>query len=144
MLAAVLGNRSGVGSVVGVLVIGVVVNTALPVLERLAVPGATAWVMMAASIAVLCFGIAATIASGLGPGPVEAVMVALLQRRVALLPVRFGLDGACLFLGVVLGGSAGAGTVVFLFSAGFALQILTPYTERLAGTGKNAGVVSSV
>ncbi|HIM66545.1 MAG TPA: hypothetical protein EYM46_08290 [Acidimicrobiia bacterium] len=63
----------------------------------------------------------------LGPGPRDGLMTALDRRGVTLWKARFGIEAVALSSGVLLGGTAGWGTVWFLVSIGPAVQFFLRY-----------------
>jgi uncharacterized membrane protein YczE len=119
--------RPGVGTLLNVVVIGVVIDLLLaspllqdldsqPVLLRL---GATLL-----GIAAVAAGSALYLGAHLGPGPRDGLMVAIHVRtgwRVGT--ARAVLECVVLVLGVLLGGPVGIGTVLFALGIGPAVQV---------------------
>lgn len=113
-----LRERPGVGTVLNVVVIGVVVDLTLLVLTT---PDALALRIAMMLAGPLLFGIGSGlyIGSGLGPGPRDGLMTGLARRtgrRVG--GIRTGLEISVLATGWLLGGTVGAGTVVFALGIG--------------------------
>jgi uncharacterized membrane protein YczE len=138
LLASVLGRTPGIGAVLGIAVVGAVLAVLVPLFSSLAGPAQ----LLAAplGLASLLLGVSLGVASRIGPGPVELVHLALTQRGLPFLPVRFALDASCLALGLVLGGPAGPATAVFLLTAPAALRRLAPLTNRLVHPPSTAPV----
>lgn len=108
-----LRERPGVGTVLNVLVIGSTIDLTLLWLDT---PGS-----LGARVAYLVLGIwlwgpgsGLYIGAGLGPGPRDGLMTGLARRGLPVGRVRFGIEAAVLVSGVLLGGTAGIGTVVFV------------------------------
>ena len=120
------GVRPGIGTLVNVVLIGTVVDVLLasPLLTDL---GDGPLVLRLAAtllgIAVVAVGSALYLGAHLGPGPRDALMVAIVRRtgwRVG--PSRAALECGVLVLGVLLGGPVGIGTVLFALGIGPAVQ----------------------
>jgi len=119
--------RPGIGTLLNVVVIGVVLDVLLatplladldqqPVLLRLAA--------VVLGIATVAAGSALYIGAHLGPGPRDGLMIALHTRtgwRVGT--CRALLEGVVLVLGALLGGPVGVGTVMFAAGIGPAVQV---------------------
>jgi len=117
--------RPGLGTVLNVVMIGVVVDLVLPHLpepDRL-LPRAA---LLAAGIAVLAVGSALYIGAGLGPGPRDGLMTGLARRGLSIGFARTSVEVIVLIVGIALGGSAGIGTAVFAFGIGPMVQVLMP------------------
>lgn len=117
---AALGGRLGVGSLLAVVLVGPMLGVALDVLPDLDAM-APRLVLYAGGFVVLVVGVALVIVPELGAGPAELLMLAIHQRGLALVPVRTGIELACVAAGWALGGQVGAGTVVFALLVGPAL-----------------------
>ena len=110
-------ERWGIGTVLNVLVIGLVVDGTLAVVDA---PTA-----MWARVAFLVLGIFAFgpgsglyIGAGLGPGPRDGLMTGLARRGRSVRVVRTGIELTALAVGAALGGSVGIGTVAFALTVG--------------------------
>ncbi len=121
------GVRPGVGTLVNVVLIGTVVDVLLasPLLAGLGDgPLAVRLAATLLGIAVVAVGSALYLGAHLGPGPRDALMVAIVQRtgwRVG--PSRAALECGVLVVGVLLGGPVGVGTVLFALGIGPAVQV---------------------
>jgi uncharacterized membrane protein YczE len=107
-----LRQRPGLGTICNVLVIGPVINLALPLMPRS--PG------LAAGVAILVGGVVlngiatgAYIGAGLGPGPRDGLMTGYAARGHSIRVVRSGLEVTVLAVGFLLGGTVGIGTLVY-------------------------------
>lgn len=112
LVAASLGQRARVTTVVFVLANGLAVDAAAQLLNP-----PDAWglriAMLGGGIASIAVGINLVVHSGLTGGSFELLMRAGQQRGVSPERVRLGLEVAVLATGIALGGSFGAGTVIF-------------------------------
>lgn len=119
--------RPGVGTLLNVVVIGLVLDVLLatPLLEGLdRQPLALRLVVVVLGIASVAAGSALYLGAHLGPGPRDGLMIALHTRagwRVGT--CRAILEGAVLVLGALLGGPIGVGTVMFAAGIGPAVQV---------------------
>jgi uncharacterized membrane protein YczE len=142
-----LRERPGLGSVLNVLLIGVVLDLTLLWLdtpESLVLRA----VMMLAGPLLFGIGTGLYIGAGLGPGPRDGVMTGLARRGLPVAGVRTAIELTALGGGWLLGGTAGAGTLVFAFGVGpvvhWALPRLTvaelpPAEEALIDDGLVTG-----
>jgi uncharacterized membrane protein YczE len=126
-LVATAGIRPGIGTVLNVVTIGLMLNLllALPLLDGVA-DAAVGWrvAVLLLGIVVFAFGCAMYVGAHLGPGPRDGLMVAVHVRgRVSIGVARAMSESAGLAVGWVLGGPVGAGTVVFVVSAGPAVSL---------------------
>lgn len=126
-----LRQRPGIGTISNVVIVGLVVNAALPLL-----PQPKALVIRAAF---LCVGILANgvatglyIGAGLGPGPRDGLMTGLAKRGWPIRRVRTMIELAVLAGGWLLGGTVGVGTLLYAVSIGPLAHVLIP---RLTVTG---------
>jgi len=112
-----LRERPGLGTLLNVLLIGLVVDATLAVVGEQDA--------MAVRVALLLVGAYAFgpgsglyIGAGLGPGPRDGLMTGLARRGHSVRAVRTGIELAVLAVGALLGGSIGAGTVLFALTIG--------------------------
>lgn len=120
-----LGERPGFGTLSNVVVVGVAIDATIA-----AVPDP---IMMAARVGYLVAGVVlAAVATGLyvgagfGPGPRDGLMTGLARRGLSIRAARTGIEVAALVVGVLLGGSFGAGTVLFAVTIGPLVQFFLP------------------
>jgi uncharacterized membrane protein YczE len=112
-----LRERPGLGTVLNVLLIGIVLDLTLLVLdtpERLVLRAA----MMLTGPLIFGIGTALYIGAGLGPGPRDGVMTGFARRGLPIAVVRTAIELTALGGGWLLGGTAGFGTIVFAFGVG--------------------------
>lgn len=120
-----LRERPGLGTVLNVLVIGIVIDLTLLVLDT---PQALwlRWVMMAAGPVLFGVGSGFYIGTGLGSGPRDGIMTGLARRGLPVGWVRGGLELTVLALGWLLGGTVGVGTVWFAVAIGPIVHVALP------------------
>lgn len=118
-----LRERPGLGTLLNVLVIGIVIDLTLLVLhtpESLLLRT----VMMGAGPVLFGIGSGFYIGAGLGPGPRDGLMTGLARHTGARVGrVRTGLEVTVLLAGWLLGGTVGVGTVVFALGIGPVVQL---------------------
>jgi len=120
-----LHQRPGIGTVSNVIVVGLAVDAALDV-----VPTPSA---MAVRVAFLAVGIVANgvatglyIGADLGPGPRDGLMTGLAARGQSIRVVRTAIELTVLGAGWLLGGSVGAGTVLYALAIGPLVHYFMP------------------
>ncbi len=129
-----LGERIGLGTVLNVLVIGLVIDATMLVV---AVPDAMAarWAFLLVGVVLVGAGSGWYIGAGLGPGPRDGIMTGLARRGWNVGAVRVGIEVTVLLLGILLGGTAGIGTVVFAVAIGPLVAFFLPrLSAREPGT----------
>ncbi|MCW2585676.1 MAG: hypothetical protein JWN55_1192 [Frankiales bacterium] len=127
LLALAVGVPAGIGTVLNVLVIGVVIDLLLgaALLDGLADQAvAVRLVGTVGGIAAVAAGSALYLGAHLGPGPRDGLMVALVQRTGWSVGIcRALLELTVLVAGVALGGPVGLGTLAFAVGIGPAVQL---------------------
>ncbi|MEO6317185.1 MAG: hypothetical protein ABIP36_00225 [Acidimicrobiales bacterium] len=110
-------ERWGLGTVLNVLVIGVVVDVTLALVDA---PGAMWQRVSFLVVGIYLFGPGSGlyIGAGLGPGPRDGLMTGLARRGRSVRVARTGIELTALAVGAALGGSVGAGTVAFALTVG--------------------------
>ena len=113
-----LRERVGPGTVLNVILIGLVLDWLAPV-----TPDPTfwpwQWAQFGAGLLLLGFATGAYVSAGMGAGPRDGLMLGL--SRVTGWPagrIRTGVELLVLLLGALLGGPAGAGTLAFALAVG--------------------------
>lgn len=113
-----LRERVGPGTVLNVIVIGLVLDWLAPV-----TPDPTfwpwQWAQFGAGLLLLGLATGAYVSAGMGAGPRDSLMLGL--SRVTGWPagrIRTGVELLVLLLGALLGGPAGAGTLAFALAVG--------------------------
>ena len=121
-----LGERPGIGTLANALVIGLVTDatlTVLPAIDDLF--GRIA--LMVAGVVLNGLSSAIYIGAQLGRGPRDGLMTGLARRTGwSLRLVRTGLELTVLAAGMLLGGMAGIGTLVFALAIGPLTQYFLP------------------
>lgn len=120
-----LGETMGLGTILNAVVIGVVVDIALPLLpepELIVVRTA----MMIGGVVVIAIGSGLYIGAGLGPGPRDGLMTGFAKRGISIRFARTAIEIVVLVVGVLLGGAIGVGTAVFAIGIGPLVQVFLP------------------
>lgn len=132
-LAWALGRRPRIATVLGSVIVGFSINGGLALL-----PDPTALApriaLLAIGLGVIWAGITGVVATDVGAGPLELVMLAFMDRGMSIRWVRWGIELTLLLLGLALGGAAGVGTVIFAFGTGPVLALTLPWASRRLGT----------
>jgi uncharacterized membrane protein YczE len=125
-----LRNRPGVGTVANVVVIAVTVDWALSVLPTpTSLPVRIA--MMAGAVVLNAFSTVLYVGAGLGPGPRDGLMTGLVVRTgLSVRLVRTSIEATVLAVGWLLGGTVGAGTLLYAFGIGPLVQLFLRLTPR--------------
>ena len=121
VVALPLGARVGIATFINVVLVGLVVDgtlALLPEVDRLAFR----WALLLGGVACGGLGTALYLVPGLGAGPRDGLMTALAARGPSVRLVRTGIELTALALGILLGGSVGAGTVVWALAVGPVVQ----------------------
>jgi uncharacterized protein len=150
-VAAVAGVRPGPGTLVNMVAIGAFADAMLATgigrdLDAQWLPVRLAAV--AAGVGLVALGSALYIGAGLGSGPRDSLMLMLSARtglRIGV--VRALIEATVLGIGVLLGGAAGIGTVLFAFGIGPAVEAtfrLLRVQPRLEPGREGAGAEAAV
>jgi uncharacterized membrane protein YczE len=120
-----LRERFGLGTVLNVILIGVVIDV---ILIWLTTPASDVlrWTYQLGGIVAIGIGSGYYIGAGLGPGPRDGLMTALARRGWPIAVVRTGIELSVLIGGWLLGGTVGVGTVLFALGIGPLIQIFLP------------------
>lgn len=120
-----LRERPGVGTILNVVVIGVVVDLTLLVLTT---PSSLALraVMMAAGPVLFGVGSGFYIGAGLGAGPRDGIMTGLARLGMPVGIARAAIELTVLVIGWLLGGTVGLGTVLFAVTIGPIVHVSLP------------------
>ncbi len=140
---ALAGVRPGPGTLVNMVLIGIFSDAMLATgigadLGARGLPMRLAAVVV--GVLLVALGSALYIGAGLGSGPRDSLMLAIAARtglRVGV--VRAIIETSVLIIGVLLGGAAGIGTILFAFGIGPAVEVafrlLSPVTVGVDGDG---------
>lgn len=120
-----LRERFGLGTVLNVILIGIVIDVTL---LWLTTPDAVPlrWTYLIGGIVAIGVGSGFYIGAGLGPGPRDGLMTALARRGWPIAAVRTGIELTALAGGWLLGGTVGVGTILFAFGIGPLIQVFLP------------------
>ena len=136
-----LRQRPGVGTISNAILVGVFVDLALGALPHLHGIGPRV-AFLAAGVGLNGVATGLYIGAGLGPGPRDGLMTGLAARGVSLRAGRTSIEVSVLAAGWLLGGSVGAGTVLYALSIGALVQVLLPRLSASAGTQDGDGGVA--
>jgi uncharacterized membrane protein YczE len=130
-----LRQRPGFGTISNVVVVGLVVNVALGVIPS---PGPLAprVAMLAAAILVNGVATGCYIGAGLGTGARDGIMTGIAARGHAIRSVRIVIEISVLGIGVILGGSVGAGTLAYALAIGPLVHFFLPRLTLPAHAGR--------
>lgn len=120
-----LRERIGIGTLLNALLIGAVMDLSLIWLETPAVT-TVRWVYLVGGVVIVGIGSGYYIGAGLGPGPRDGLMTGLAKRGWPIGLARLGIELTALLGGWLLGGTIGAGTVLFAFGIGPLVHVLLP------------------
>ena len=121
------------GTLIGTVLVGQVVNIVLPLMPE---PELMLWrvVMMVVGMALLYFAISVGVATTLGTGPMELLMLGLNDKGLSMQVGRWGIEGVVVTAGILLGGQIGIGTILFVILTGPVLARTLPPMVRFMGT----------
>ncbi|MDQ0377789.1 membrane protein YczE [Amycolatopsis thermophila] len=120
-------QRPGVGTVLNVLVVSVTVDLVRAVLPE---QHALGWrlTLMLGGVALNAVATASYVGARLGPGPRDGLMTGLAARNTwSVRVVRTAIELTVLVAGWFLGGTVGAGTVIYAVAIGPLTQALLPH-----------------
>lgn len=121
------------GTLLGTVLVGQAVNVTLPLMPDpemlvLRVP------MMIGGMALLYAAISVGVATTLGTGPMELLMLGLHDKGMSMQLARWGIEGVVVTGGILLGGQIGLGTALFVVLTGPVLARTLPPVARFMGT----------
>ena len=115
----------GIGTVLNAIIVGWVINISVEI-----IPEADAvWlqmVMMALGILLIGWASGPYIGAQLGPGPRDGLMTGIARRGPSIRLTRTFLEVTVLVVGVLMGGTFGVGTVVYVLGVGPIVQHYLP------------------
>jgi len=120
-----LRQMPGVGTISNAIVIGLMVDAALPLVPH---PSSLPLRVALLLIGVLANGVATGlyIGAGLGPGPRDGLMTGMASRGHSIRIVRTSIEVTVLAVGWLLGGTVGVGTLLYAVSIGPLAQFFIP------------------
>jgi uncharacterized membrane protein YczE len=124
----------GIGTLAGAFVVGGLINLGLNLVADID-PLVVRVPLFGCALIVMYLGVCCIIVSRVGAGPTELVTIGLMQRGLSIRAARWMVEGSCLIVGIVLGGSFGVGTVVLMAASGPLLGFLLPRVRRRTALG---------
>ncbi|HCU93370.1 MAG TPA: hypothetical protein DHU96_11815 [Actinobacteria bacterium] len=120
-----LRQRPGVGTACNVVVIGTVIDLVLAVVPApVSLP--LRWAALLSGVLLNGVATACYLGAGLGPGPRDGLMTGIAGRGHSLRVVRTCIELTVLATGWLLGGTVGAGTVLYAVGIGPLVHLLLP------------------
>jgi len=117
-----LGERPGIGTLINIVLIGIVTNITLGMIGPLG-SMAVKIAFMLAGVVIIGIGSGLYLSSNMGAGPRDGLMMGLARKTTwPVRRVRTIIEVSVLVVGVLLGGTVGIGTVVFAFGIGPVVQ----------------------
>jgi uncharacterized membrane protein YczE len=133
-----LRQRPGIGTVANVVLVGLSLDAVL-----LLIPStgdlALRWTYLAVGIVLNGVATGAYIGAGLGPGPRDGLMVGLARGGRSIRSVRTAIEVSVLFVGWLLGGTVGIGTVLYALTIGPIVHRTVPAFSRDPRRGERRG-----
>ena len=125
-----LRTKPGVGTLANVVVIAVTVDVGLAVLSMpQSMPARVA--LMLGAVLLNAMATVLYVGAGLGAGPRDGLMTGLVARTgLSVRRIRTGIEVTVLAAGWLLGGSVGAGTVVYALGIGPLVQLVLRATPQ--------------
>ncbi|SEF17456.1 hypothetical protein SAMN04488561_5879 [Jiangella alba] len=121
-----LRQRPGVGTIANALLVGLAADASIWLLPS-PDPLAVQIVFLVSGVVLNAVATAAYIGARLGPGPRDGLMTGLVQRTGrSVRVVRTSIEVTVLATGWLLGGTVGAGTVVYALAIGPLVHLLLP------------------
>ncbi|CEH34491.1 YczE/YyaS/YitT family protein [Romboutsia lituseburensis] len=126
IIDVVLGENVGWGTVLNMLLVGIFLDL---IIFANIVPKASSFVggvlMLLIGMILMGIGMVLYIGTGLGSGPRDGMMIAFQKRTgKSVKSIRAIMELAALFVGYLLGGTAGIGTVITAVGLGYFIQIV--------------------
>lgn len=118
-----LREKIGIGTVLNVMIIGVVIDISLLILPEQAGSAVWRWMALLGGIVLVAIGTGLYIGAGLGPGPRDGLMTGLAKRGYKMRRARTLIEMVVLIAGWLMGGTVGVGTVLFALAIGPAVEL---------------------
>lgn len=112
-----LRERVGLGTLLNAVLIGATVSVFLAVVDEPDTIGPRILLMVGGPV-VVAIGSGFYIGGGLGPGPRDGIMTGLSRRGISVARARTSIEVSVFVAGLLLGGSAGIGTIWFAVGIG--------------------------
>ncbi len=113
-----IGERIGLGTILNVLVIGVVIDFSLWILPNEIHAAWLQWTALVGGLLSVGVGSGLYIGAGMGSGPRDGLMTGMGRRGFSMGLTRTVIEISVLIAGWLLGGTIGIGTVLFAFGVG--------------------------
>lgn len=131
--SSLMGIKPRVGTFINICFYGIVFNVLMSshLLER---PHSFVLSLIYLSLGIFIsgFGTALYLLGNVGAGPRDGLMLGLHQKtRFSIAQVRTGIEVSVVFLGLLMGGPLGIGTLIFSFSIGISVQWAMKVLNRL-------------
>ncbi|MFZ9540012.1 MAG: YczE/YyaS/YitT family protein [Ilumatobacteraceae bacterium] len=133
LLALAVRRPPSWGTLIGGVLVGQVVNL---VIDRIPDPDVLVAriPMMFVGLALLYISISIGVSTTLGTGPMELLMLGLVDKGVSVQVARWGIEATTVTIGFLLGGQIGVGTIIFVVCTGPVLARTLPPVARFMGT----------
>ena len=121
-----LKERPGIGTILNVIVIGIMIDVwmfVLPNTNNLIIR----FLMILIAPILVALGTILYIGAEMGPGPRDGLMTGLAKRGIPIAVARTSMESIVLIAGFILGGNIGIGTIWFAFSIGPFIQLIIQY-----------------
>jgi uncharacterized membrane protein YczE len=112
-----LGERFGIGTVFNVALVGISIDVTLAVVPDIDLLGLR-WLLVAGGVVIVGLATGLYVGAGLGPGPRDGLMTGLARRGIPISRARTAIEVTVLVAGFILGGTVGAGTILFALGIG--------------------------
>jgi uncharacterized membrane protein YczE len=123
-------RRLGVGTLLNALIIAVMIDVTLWILPALDAIGVR-WGAVFTGIALVGIGSGFYLTADLGPGPRDGLMTGIHARTGwPIFAVRTGIEATAVAVGFVLGGTVGAGSLLFALLVGPAVATALQLSSR--------------
>ena len=125
-------RRLGVGTVLNAVIVALMIDVTLWVLPALEALGFR-WAAVFGGIALVGIGSGFYLAADLGPGPRDGLMTGIHARTGwPIFAVRTGIEASAVAVGFALGGTVGAGSLLFALLVGPAVATALRFSSRPA------------
>jgi uncharacterized membrane protein YczE len=138
-----LRERVGIGTMLNVVLIGVVIDLTLGLAPIEPTTAWHQWALLVAGIVIIAVASGLYIGVGLGPGPRDGLMTGLGKRGIPIGLARGAIELTVLGLGFLLGGTVGVGTVLFAFGIGPLVGWMLPALTISPVQGRGSAPMSS-
>lgn len=121
-----LRERVGIGTILNVLLIGIVMDLTLWASPASVDSVWLNWILLIGGILLVGIGSGFYIGVGMGPGPRDGLMTGLSRKGIPIGVARAAIEISVLVIGWFLGGTVGIGTILFAFGMGPLVHVLLP------------------